>query len=128
VKKILVVDDEAAIAEVLSELLEMAGYQVMVALNGDDALAVVGRDRPDLILTDVMMAGMDGPTLCCKLGENPSDRQIPVLFMSAVRRVSAVNGCNMVGFIAKPFDIDLLLETIARVLEKPSPPKGKATR
>jgi CheY-like chemotaxis protein len=113
---ILVVDDEISIAELTQDMLELEGYQTRIATNGDEALAAVARERPDLIVSDVMMPGMDGITLCQTLGQDPTTRDIPVIFVSAVQRFSSAPGCYVAAFIEKPFEIDDLLQTVRRVL------------
>ncbi len=80
---ILVVDDEPAIAEMLQDILEYEGYQVVTAGNGHEGLACVAAVRPQLVLSDVMMPGLDGRAFCRALQADPRYRGIPVVLMSA---------------------------------------------
>jgi DNA-binding response OmpR family regulator len=110
-KAILVVDDERPICDVLAELLQDEGYDVSRAYDGLAALATAERHRPDLVLSDVMMPGLDGVSLVRRLHERglrPS-----VILMSAVYDdVDLPRVC----FVPKPFDVDDLLGTIERLL------------
>src|SRR5688572_29390870 len=81
---ILIVDDTPANLGVLVETLGAAGYNLMVAEDGEEALAQTERTRPDMILLDVMMPGIDGFETCRRLKSRPGTRDIPVLFMTAL--------------------------------------------
>jgi CheY-like chemotaxis protein len=103
---VLIVDDEPAIVDLLSQLLEDEGYRVVSAGDGMAALETAQKRRPDLVIADVMMPRMDGFTLVDRLadGEHP----VPVILMSA-----AVESRRQgVPFIAKPFDLGELLELV----------------
>jgi CheY-like chemotaxis protein len=82
--RILVVDDDAALLEVLEETLRGESYDVMSARNGEEALALVYRDRPDLVLTDVQMPVMGGLELLKRLRRDLSTCQIPVVFLTVL--------------------------------------------
>ena len=82
---VLIVDDNAANLGALSDLLDRSGYDVAVARDGAMALEQVEHEAPDLILLDVRMPGMDGFEVCRRLKERPSTREIPVMFMTALR-------------------------------------------
>src|SRR5580765_5976179 len=81
--RILVVDDTPANIQVLAATLKEKSYQISVATNGRQALEVVGRVRPDLILLDVMMPEMDGFETCRRLKASDATRDIPIIFLSA---------------------------------------------
>jgi two-component system chemotaxis response regulator CheY len=111
-KRVLVVDDDASIRELLATALEDDGYEVVPATNGEDALSVVERWRPDVIVLDLMMPVMDGWTFAKRLRER---HEIPIVVLSAAndlarhaKTVGATDG------IAKPFDLDQLLPIVAR--------------
>ena len=113
--RILVVDDNPANLGVLVDHLEHHGYEVLVALGGLEALDRVAFARPDLILLDVMMPDIDGFETCRRLKQNDEDRDIPVIFMTALTdvdsRVTAF-AAGGVDCISKPFQIE---ELMARV-------------
>ena len=112
---ILIVDDTPANLGVLVETLGAAGYQLMVAEDGEEALAQTAQTHPDLILLDVMMPGIDGFETCRRFKEHPATRDIPVLFMTALSETAdkvkafAVGG---VDYITKPIEHE---EALARV-------------
>ncbi len=104
--KILVVDDEKDVVELLKFLLEKDGYTVGTAYNGREALTVIGQNQPDLILLDVMMPEMDGYTVQTQLLENPKTREIPIIILTAkgqLRDVFAMSA-NVKAYLEKPFD------------------------
>jgi CheY-like chemotaxis protein len=103
---VLVVDDERYIVDLLSELLEDEGYQVLRASDGQAALDVLERHVPDLVVTDVMMPRLDGVRLLAIIREH--HKELPVILMSAAV-TPRVDG---VPFLPKPFDIDDLLALI----------------
>src|SRR5215217_4950573 len=109
-KFILIVDDERVICDLLAELLEEEGYQVVRAYDGMSGLAAAELHRPDLILSDIMMPGIDGVTLIQRL----RDRGVraPAVLMSAV--YSDVD-LPRVRFIPKPFDVDDILNVVERL-------------
>lgn len=112
---ILVVDDQPINVQLLKRKLEREGIRVVAAYNGLEALEAVRKDRPDLILLDVMMPDMDGIEVCQRLQANEDTRSIPVIFITA--RTSKEGkleglGVGAVDYITKPIDLD---ETFARV-------------
>jgi CheY-like chemotaxis protein len=114
--KLLIVDDEVAILEALMDILSVEGYEVATAANGAEGLQQVGRDRPDLILLDLMMPVMDGQEMLRRLKDDPALRTIPVVVMSAGRVTKAeLQGSQ---FLAKPFELDDLLDTLTAQLGK----------
>jgi CheY-like chemotaxis protein len=119
-RKILIIDDEDDIREVAALSLEsVAGWQVLTANSGAQGLARAAEHKPDAILLDVMMPGMDGPTTFRELRKNPLTARIPVLLLTAKvqstdQRRFADLGVEAVLF--KPFDPMTLSEQIASVL------------
>jgi len=104
--RILLVDDNAANLDVLCTLLEAEGYDLALASDGDLALKIASRTRPDLILLDVVMPGMDGYEVCRQLKADPNLSQIPVLFISARDRLEDVVAgfrAGGVDYVTKPF-------------------------
>ena len=115
-RTILIVDDETSILESLQEILEHEGYGVVVAANGKQALAEVARTRPSLVLTDFMMPHMNGLQLLEALRATPGLEALPVVMMSAIFRPPERAEQLCTAFIAKPFEIDALLEVIRQAL------------
>lgn len=112
---LLIVDDDIANLQVLSNFLKEEGFQVRVARNGEQAIETVKYEQPDLILLDVMMPGMDGFEVCQQLKTDPSTQDIPVIFMTALdESVDRVKGLNMgaVDYITKPFQQQEILARI----------------
>ncbi|MDX1415479.1 MAG: response regulator transcription factor [Candidatus Promineifilaceae bacterium] len=117
-KYILVVDDDALLRRSLSLQLEQAGYRAGTAGSAEDALALVKRERPDLILLDVGLPGMDGLEA---LKHFQSDYDVPVIFVSARRReLDTILGLELGAdaYVTKPFNPDVLLATIKSVLRR----------
>ncbi len=113
--KILVVDDQPINIKLLQRKLERQGMEVSVAYNGQDCLSLVAKDRPDLILLDVMMPEMDGIETCQQLKTNPATETIPIIFITAkASKEGKLEGLDAgaVDYITKPIDLD---ETLARV-------------
>jgi diguanylate cyclase (GGDEF)-like protein len=112
---ILIVDDQPVNLRLLSNLLESRGYEVRAVTSGKMALTVVQRAHPDLILLDICMPEMDGFAVCQALKADPSTRDIPVIFVSALNEVlDKVRAFEIGGvdYITKPFH---LAEVMARV-------------
>ncbi len=112
---ILVVDDELSIVEVLCLFLEIEGFTVITASNGKEAIARLQKSLPDIVLCDVMMPVMDGRQLSEQMQVNPKYRSIPIIMMSAVNTMLNLNNCHYTAFLAKPFDLDEVLNTINRL-------------
>lgn len=113
--KILVVDDHPASRMTAAALLAVEGYEVLEAENGPAALSMVLQCKPDVILLDVMMPGMDGFEVCRQLKQDEQTRLLPVIFITALNdRRSRIRGIEAGGddFLTKPFD---RLELAARV-------------
>lgn len=114
-RTVLVVDDEPINIQLLQRKLEWDGITVLTASNGEACLEVAKAERPDLILLDVMMPGMDGFAVCAKLREDKRTKAIPVIFVTAHNsKKGKLEGleAGAVDYITKPIDLD---ETIARV-------------
>ena len=116
-KKILVVDDEAEIVELISMVLEDGDYFVLSAYDGEQALEIVREERPDLVLSDVMMPRLDGRELCKRIRSDPSTEATVVILMSAIHRIDP-GECAADELIRKPFDITAVTETVDRYLAK----------
>jgi two-component system chemotaxis response regulator CheY len=116
-KCVLVVDDDDAIREMIGEVLQTVGYRVETAANGLQALAKVGTTRPDAILLDLMMPVMDGWTFLQECRANPLCGGRPVAVMSAHRDAQNASALGVNSILSKPFDVDVLLDTVKRLLQ-----------
>jgi diguanylate cyclase (GGDEF)-like protein len=118
---VLVVDDDPDKRMILSVALEMAGYEVRNASDGEEGLAAVESYQPDLIVTDVMMPKMDGYELARRVRANPLTRFIPIIIQTAARSEAqdARRGAEVgaLGYITDPLDIDLLLARVRTLLD-----------
>jgi two-component system, OmpR family, alkaline phosphatase synthesis response regulator PhoP len=113
---ILVVEDEAAISELLMFLFEDEGYQVTLASNGAQALERLTLTTPDLIITDLMMPIMNGLDFCHRLEADSQYREIPRVLLSAVSdRPKYIDGMWS-AVIDKPFDVNELLSVVTRFI------------
>ena len=115
VGRILIVDDTPANIQSLSAILKWSGYEISVATNGRQALEVVARVRPDLILLDVMMPEMDGFEACAQLKRSPEWHDIPIIFLtSKTETADIVRGFELgaVDYVSKPFNPPELLARV----------------
>jgi CheY-like chemotaxis protein len=115
---VLVVDDEDALVELITEVLNDEGHRVLTASNGLDALELLeaNEQAPDCILSDVMMPRLDGLELVRRIRANARLAGVPIVLMSAVRR--NISGVAVEGFLAKPFRIERLIDMIGPFLSK----------
>ena len=111
---ILIVDDDSSMRFLLKVLFESAGYEVVEAHHGAAALKRVNENRPDLVVTDLMMPVMDGAQLIALLRSDPKTESIPILATSA-RLSSGAEVADAV--LTKPFDPDAFLETARALAE-----------
>jgi CheY-like chemotaxis protein len=118
---ILIVDDDNSIREMLRLFLELKGYTVASAINGQDALDYLGQspEPPQLILLDLMMPVMSGAEFRTMQRQTPSLASIPVALISADANLrDSAPTLNAEAYLSKPIDFDLLLETIERFCGK----------
>ena len=119
-RKVLIVDDQADIRDIARVGLELTtDWEVQVAAGGEEALEIAGRERPDVILLDVMMPHMDGPTAVRALRANPATFDIPVILLTA--RMLSEDGSDLAelaisGLLSKPFDPMALAESVSSLL------------
>lgn len=117
-KRILAIDDNLAILDVLKEILSFEGYEVVTKSDGVEALDTVEKVHPDLILLDVMLNDIDGREICRALKNHRSFNGIPVIMLSATHDL--IETINQPGapddFIAKPFDIYYLISKVNHCL------------
>lgn len=118
-RSVLIVDDEQDIVRPLAFRLEVEGYQVALEPNGQLGYARAVAERPDIILLDVMMPGIDGVTLCRMLKEQESTRDIPVIMVTAKSRmgdVEAAFAAQADDYISKPYEWAALRQKIRKLL------------
>ena len=128
-RRILVVDDEADLCDILKFNLEVAGYKVETAQSAEDAL-LLPLSRFDLILLDVMMGEVDGFSMARMLKRHPSTADIPVIFLTAKDSTDdAIEGLEIGAddYITKPFSIKEVLLRVAAVLRRSGPSAGGDT-
>ena len=118
-KKILLVEDNPVNRRLAEFLLRSQGYQVRAATNAQEAFDTIKAERPDLILMDVQLPGMDGLEATRKLKEEPTTRDIPVVAVTSYamkgdREKALAAGCA--GYITKPIDKDTFVREVATVL------------
>lgn len=119
--KVLIAEDEPDIRGLVVYSLEYAGYEVIEALNGEEAIELAVRERPDLILLDVRMPRMNGYEACAVLRAQESTREIPVVFLSARGQEAEIKHGLELGaeeYILKPFAPDELNQRVGSILDR----------
>ena len=122
--KILVVDDEPAIRELAEDLLTSAGYNVLTARDGEQALRLVYDEHPDLILLDLMLPKMTGFHVLQEIRKNPRLRNTPILILSVLvsgdDTDASIRELDAVGFIDKAEFVTSLVSRVQEILSKPT--------
>lgn len=116
--KILVVDDDSGIGEMLKTLLEYYNYDVTVTAKPEETEKMVVEKQIDLVMLDMLISGVNGTDVCSRLRQNPQTGNTPVLMMSALH--DAGQKCRDAGaddFIAKPFEMEDLIAKIREVVQ-----------
>jgi len=117
---ILVVDDNVENLKVIASTLDRYGFSAAVAMNADECFSFLSREKPELILMDVMMPGTDGFDLCAQLKRSPAYKEIPVIFLTArADSEDAVRGlqAGAVDYVVKPFNPAELLARVRTHVE-----------
>jgi CheY-like chemotaxis protein len=118
-KTILIVDDEFGILEVLESILKDAGFDVLSALNGQDALAHLQKTVPDLVIVDFMMPLLDGAGVIRSMRADDRLRAVPVILASALPEKSISERCTGYNiFLRKPFKTERLMEEVFRLIDR----------
>lgn len=115
-RRILVVDDEPDILELLVEILRIEGYVMLSANDGEAALELLAKTPCDLIVTDTMMPRVSGVALIRSIRERPELRDVPVIMMSAAG-LPNLDGLDVSTFLHKPFDLSALLDAVAKAVD-----------
>ncbi|MGI9244589.1 MAG: response regulator, partial [Verrucomicrobiales bacterium] len=116
---ILLVDDNTTNLQVLFQALSPEGYELLVAQSGEDALETAGSAKPDLLLLDVKMPGIDGFETFRRLRADSETSAIPVIFLSAHANVESIEQAEALGaegYLTKPFDFDVIIQKVREVL------------
>jgi DNA-binding response OmpR family regulator len=120
-KEILIVDDEPNVIVPIQFLMEQQGYRVMIAERGEDALDLIYQYKPDLVLLDIMLPGIDGYQVCEIIRLNPNYRNVKIIFLTAKgREVEIAKGLALGAdaYITKPFSNPALVAKVKELLEK----------
>ena len=120
-KQILIVDDEPGVVVPLQFLMEQQGYNVMTAQRGEDALDLIYQYKPDLVLLDIMLPGIDGYEVCEIVRLNPNYRDVKIIFLTAKSsEVEFAKGMALGAdaYITKPFSNAALVAKVKELLEK----------
>lgn len=117
---VLIVDDDPSLLAMLGMALQVEGFEVRRATTGQQALAAIAESRPDVVVLDVMMPGLDGREVTRRLRNDPTTCDLPVVICSALSRdddqwQAWTAGAN--SFVAKPFEIDALVDEVNLALE-----------
>jgi len=117
--KILLVDDEPSLVKLVKKRLETEGFDVCVALDGEEALEKMERETPDLLVLDVMLPKLSGFDVCRRLKKDPRFSRIPILLFTALAQEKDEKAgleCGANGYVRKPFRAPELLEKIRALL------------
>lgn len=124
-KRVLVVDDERDLTELISFNLQRNGYEVLVANSGTDALETARRELPDLLVLDLMLPGIDGTEVTRRLKSDPRTEAIPIIMLTAKgEETDIVVGLTLGAddYVTKPFSMKVLLARLATVLRRTEAP------
>lgn len=120
-KKILVVDDELDLVEFVRMRLEANNYEVISATDGQEAMDIIAKTKPDLILLDIVMPKISGINVCQTLKKAPGTQEIPIIMLTAKDKqeeIALAQECGAQGYIIKPFEAHTLLYHIETLLKQ----------
>jgi len=120
--KIMIVDDEPNLVELVTAVLEQEGYEVIPATSGQECLEKLKKIKPDLILLDMMMPGMSGRETCEKIRASPKTKDLKVVFLTVARfsevGKDVLGKMDVLDYITKPFDNKELVNRVKKALAK----------
>ena len=122
-KTILIVEDDPVASELIAYALNVEGYDTLVALNGEQGMSHARNHKPDLVVLDVMLPGMDGFEICRRLKAEPETAHMPILILSAKAQVTDVKTGQEMGaeiYLTKPLDPSNLVEQVQFLLGEES--------
>jgi DNA-binding response OmpR family regulator len=120
-KKILIVEDDPSFSRAINHIIQKEGYDVITAANGMSGLRMAQEEKPDLLILDVMLPGLDGIEICHRLRQNPPTATLPIIMLSAKGQEADRTTGLKVGaneYLTKPIDRALLLEKVTSLLGK----------
>ncbi len=119
-KKILIIEDSAIAVSLLKARIEASGFETVAAADGTEGLAKIKSEKPDLVILDVRMPGMDGFEVCRLAKSDPQTKGIPILFVTAVNQQKDIQRGKEAGgdgYITKPYDGKVLITEINKFLK-----------
>ena len=119
-KKILIVEDSKKTTSVLKEVLEMEGYSVYIANDGVNGIAMARREKPDLILLDLLLPKVSGFDVCSILKKDDYTRHIPIIIISTMyskENIDKLKICGILNFLKKPYKLEDLLAEIKKTIK-----------
>ena len=119
---ILIVEDDEDMNELLRIVLNQAGYRTICASDGEEALELAVKEKPDLVLLDIMLPRLDGVEVCRRLSSMENTRNVPIIMLTIKRELSTKLSCYIAGakrYITKPFGIEEILSEIKNTLIQP---------
>ena len=117
--KILIIDDDPDVLETMTAVLETRDYQVLTALSGLEGISKAGKEKPDLIIMDVLMPEVDGFTTCKMIKENKEIKNIPVILLTGTGMIGDLEkgfAAGAIDFMIKPIDWDKLFSRIKKLI------------
>lgn len=120
-KKVVVVDDDAKVIMLVEKVLTQLGFQVLSASDGNKALELVQKEKPVLLISDILQPGIDGIGLCQGIKEDPQLEAIKVILMSGVYKQASLKreimGCTPDAYIEKPLEVQQLKDLVGKILK-----------
>jgi putative two-component system response regulator len=123
-RRILIVDDDEALVDLLSRRLQQQGYETVTADTGHAGLALARREPPALVILDLRLPDVDGFSICQQLVDSPETCNIPVIMLSGMERPDIIRRCRAAGcyyFVRKPYDPNALLVLIRQAITEAGP-------
>ena len=120
-KKVLIIEDDPSFSRAISHIVEKEGYSVTNASNGMMGLRMAKENKPDLLILDVMLPGIDGFEICSQLRNEPQTAKLPIIMLSAKGQETDRTTGLKVGadeYLTKPVDRAVLLEKVTALLDK----------
>ncbi|MGZ4091346.1 MAG: response regulator [Bacteroidia bacterium] len=116
--KILVIDDDKSLLQVMKSVLQLRGFNVAIFRNWEIAYKIMKFFKPQLILLDVFLKGIDGLEVCQRLKSSPFTRHIPIILFSGYPQIaeSGIRDYGAADFIAKPFELDELINKMHSII------------
>ncbi len=120
-KKIMIVDDEESIRELVNAVLSLEGFEIIAAEDGQDCLEKLKKTKPDLILMDMMMPGMSGRETIENIRKNPKTKNLKIVFLTVARfsetGKNTLEKMNVLDYITKPFDNNDLVKRVKKLFK-----------